>query len=250
MILIDIVGWLGNIIAIASRGCSRCASYPSRFCQTWLENPPEWVRWFSQQKTPFFLWFFHVFPIFYGCHFGTNPIVASHGAFIGAGERGNEAHHCRLQRLGDLQRESEGWWQLVAAGGLFWGTKTSAQSYQSYFYPSLSKRYPPSQQDIVTIVIRGRYYRSIIYERWDGNGKMNLPMSSHGGDQHPWRPRSLRWAGAVAISIVERWSPFDSPRFNPHTESTHEKKPIPLNIFCTIPWNKHQLKWDFGTCLS
>ena len=136
---------LWSIIAIASRGCSRCASYPSRFFQR-LENPPEWVRWFSQQKTHFFpMGFPVVFPIFYGCHFGTNPIVASHGV----------KNRCRRARQRSTSLSSAAsWrsttrkWRLVAAGG---GTKTSAQSYQSYFYPSSSKRYPPSQQDIVTI---------------------------------------------------------------------------------------------------
>jgi len=58
---------------------------------------------------------------------------------ISPGERGNEAHHCRLQRPGDLQRESEGWWRLVAAGGgwqsldLCWGPVLGHQdiSYQA-----------------------------------------------------------------------------------------------------------------------
>ena len=34
-------------------------------------------------------------------------------------------------------------------GGQFWGTKTSAQSYHSYFYPSSSKRYLPNKIELL-----------------------------------------------------------------------------------------------------
>lgn len=128
---------LWSIIAMEHPGGVQTWQVTFRFFQRWLENPLERVRWFSQQKTPFFWCFFHVFPIFYGCHFPValeHPTVASHGVPIGpigAGERGNEAHHCRLQRLGDLQRESEGWLKRPQSLDLFWGPVLGHQDISS-----------------------------------------------------------------------------------------------------------------------
>ena len=98
---------LWSIIAMEHPGGVQTWQVTFRFFQRWLENPLERVRWFSQQKTPFFWCFFHVFPHILWLSFPSR-VGTSHRCLSWGPHR---PHRCRRARQRSTSLSSAASWR-------------------------------------------------------------------------------------------------------------------------------------------
>ena len=153
------------------QGVFKHGKLPSVFFSSTAGKSPRKSAMIFPAKNTFFLIVFpclsHILWLSFPSRVGTSHRCLSWGFCIFLQESAATKHITVVCSVLEIYNEKVkaggGWWRLAEFGPLlgasFGAPRHQLPGYHSYFYPSSSKRYPPSQQDIVPI---DSDYRSLL----------------------------------------------------------------------------------------